>query len=669
MSDGAPGGGRPEEELLWFNGLDGRKGTYLLPPVPRRHVAELARGATAGATVDRARIRELQAWVARGEGKARRGLKEGLDPCKLDEAGWGGDLAGAADPKPMREALAPLLDLRRAQAGARQESFFREFVGDDGYRAGESKVEFLARHGAGPGPADPARVPYYLLLVGDPEAIPFSFQYQLDVQYAVGRLSFERLDEYRSYADSVVAAESGGGRKRPRACFFAPANPGDPVTGSTSTHLVGPIAAGVLRDQPGWEVETCLGAEATRGRLDGLLSGPLDSAPSFLFAACHGLGFAAGDPEQRERQGALVCQDWPGPGPGGIAREQYFAAEDVGAGARVHGLVAFCFACFGAGTPRWDDFTRAGQGERRALSSAAFLGRLPQRLLGHPQGGALAVVGHVDRAWGFSLVWPDAGPQITAFESALRRLLAGQPVGWAMDLFNQRYAELASDLAAEVEELGFGKQLDETRLADLWTASHDALQLHDRRRSPGADSPPRRNRLKASAPQPGTGRARAALYRRRRLLVFPAGLGLGWALGLVAGTLLDGELRPLRFLFLPLSAFGGGAVALGAWIHFANLADSSRDAVRRRRLRIALAVLGCGATAMLGLYLGFVVRVGSPAAPGAPASSSAGRGRGSATAPGRTPPASASGGSTPTGCSPAGTAARWSSSSWRSPIS
>ena len=84
------------------------------------------------------------------------------------------------------------------------------------------------------------------------------------------------------------------------------------------------------------------------------------------------------------------------------------------------------------------------------------------------------MVGHVDRAWGFSLVWPGAGPQTGVFESALRRLLDGQPVGWAMEYFNQRYAELTSDLAAEVEAQGFGKQLDETALANLWTASHDA---------------------------------------------------------------------------------------------------------------------------------------------------------------------------------------------------
>ena len=453
------------ERLLWFNGLDGRTGSYLTSPAHPRRLADLARGVTE----DRARVCELQAWVARGEGKARRGLKEGLDPCKLEEAGWGVVFPQAADPAPLREALAPLLDLRRAQAGKRQERFYREFLCDDGYREGESKIAFLARHGAGPGPADPEKVPYYLLLVGDPEAIPFSFQYQLDVQYAVGRLCFDEIEDYRRYAESVVAAETGGGPRRSRACFFAPANPGDPVSGSTSAHLALPLAD-ALRGRPGWEVETALGEEATHGRLTGLL----DEAPAVLFAACHGLGFAAGDPHQRDRQGALVCQDWPGPRPGGIDRGHYFAAEDVGARARVHGLIAFCFACFGAGTPRWDEFTREVQGPRRELSPGPFLSRLPQRLLGHPQGGALAVVGHVDRAWGFSMVWPGAGPQIAAFEGALKRLLAGQPVGWAMEIFNQRYAELASDLASEIEALGFGKKADETLLADLWSASHDA---------------------------------------------------------------------------------------------------------------------------------------------------------------------------------------------------
>lgn len=97
--------------------------------------------------------------------------------------------------------------------------------------------------------------------------------------------------------------------------------------------------------------------------------------------------------------------------------------------------------------------------------------------------------------------------------------------------------------------------------------------------------------------------------RLRRRWIFPAGAGLGWALAQLAGTLLAGELQALRFLFLPLSTLAGGLAALGAWKHFGGLADTAKDAVRRWRLRFALAALALGAILLLGLYLGFAVRV------------------------------------------------------------
>ena len=58
---------------------------------------------------------------------------------------------------------------------------------------------------------------------------------------------------------------------------------------------------------------------------------------------------------------------------------------------------------------------------------------LPQRLLTHPKGGALAVIAHVDRAWGYSIQAPKmAGAQITPFRSSLGSIMIGDPVGHAV---------------------------------------------------------------------------------------------------------------------------------------------------------------------------------------------------------------------------------------------
>jgi hypothetical protein len=157
-----------------------------------------------------------------------------------------------------------------------------------------------------------------------------------------------------------------------------------------------------------------------------------------------------------------------------IEEKHYLGAKDIASDASLLGMISVHFACFGAGTPREDSFTKQAQGVRAQLAPSAFLAALPQRLMGHPKGGALAVLGHVDRAWSYSFRWGEAGPQTVTFESLMQRLMNGKRVGTAFDDLNSRYADIAVRLSNYIEQDLEVRRPEYQKLARLWTANNDA---------------------------------------------------------------------------------------------------------------------------------------------------------------------------------------------------
>jgi len=410
------------------------------------------------------------------EGIAHLGLIPGLNPADLAQAGWAVIFPYKEPDDPwvaqVMAQLKPLLDWRQQQAGP----LYKEYLGANGYRLQDTAARFVARYkGDVTKPVDPMKVPYYLLVVGNPEDIPFHFQYQLDIQYATGRIYFDDLEDYGRYARAVVAAEKGQVAQTPTAAFFGVANPGDPATETAASHLKQPLLKHV-QEKVGAPWTTLDIANPTKAELARLLGG--DQTPGFLFTSSHGMEFKPDDPaKQRARQGALLCQDWNGVR-GPISEDWYFAGSDIPQDADLKGMIAFLFACYGAGTPRFDEFSKqAFKTERAVITPTPFIAALPMAMLAH---GALAVIAHVERAWGSSFLGEDKGEQLTTFKSLLELLLQGHPVGWAMEYFNTHYAALSAELtlALEADEgggrPGYPPRPTAHELARMWTANNAA---------------------------------------------------------------------------------------------------------------------------------------------------------------------------------------------------
>ena len=204
-------------------------------------------------------------------------------------------------------------------------------------------------------------VPYYLLIVGSPQRIPFEFQAQLDLQWAVGRLHFDDVADYarvraegrRVREGTGAAAASGARRSGCRAIRCDLATP--LLAGAVVRRISRRVSAGISSRSASGRLR----GDDVRRRRPGDEGAADDSLPRRHRWRRAGAGLhrlarrrvvdCRSARSQRERQGALVTQEWTRGRP--LTDDCYFAASDVPPTPRVAWPDDVLFACFGGGCP------------------------------------------------------------------------------------------------------------------------------------------------------------------------------------------------------------------------------------------------------------------------------------------------------------------------------
>jgi hypothetical protein len=371
------------------------------------------------------------------------------DPNDLTQAGWGIIFASDADPAIIAQ-LQPLIDLRQSQV--QDSHLFKIFQGaaNGGVLPGQTAASWAQQRGVSLTAAvDPYQggVPFYLLIVGSPDRIPFEFQALLKMQWAVGRLAFDDVEDYGRYAQAVVQYESAAFHpiQRKNAAVWVTRNPGDLATamlsGAIGQDFLDP--SNPLGGQRQFNLDAFPNEKATKQKLVDIFRGNLPGGPpAVFFTGSHGCDYSGADPAtQRLMQGSLMTQEWIPGTPASPANQ--FSANDVPADAKLQGTVGFLFACFSGGCPADNSYYFNSNGAPIPLAPAPIVSRLPQVLLSR---GALAVIAHVDLAFPYAFQDVSGTPQTQALRTPLELLMRGKRTGLAADSLSILWSSLSAQL-------------------------------------------------------------------------------------------------------------------------------------------------------------------------------------------------------------------------------
>jgi hypothetical protein len=409
-----------------------------------------------------------EAFTFRGEVE-----REILDPGDPLRAGWS-FLVNSTDPQ--REGFEKILEplaVHRGMADPKAPLLYNSEPAEEWFNWLHDNYFALKLEGK--------KAPYYILIAGGPDQVPFRFQSILSTVANVGRVNLDTLDALRQYVEKLIRIETVADPLVDReVVLFAPdAGLPDPTYFSRE-YMAKPLVEH-MRNEVGIAAHTMLGRDATKKNLQDALC---VKKPALVYTASHGLG-PKGEPleVQKRYNGAICCQKT---GQEVRIEDRLFMADDVPLDRPfLEGAIFFQFACFGYGTPAESDYAHWLDEVPRKYADTDFVAALPKRLLSHPR-GPIAYIGHLDTAFlhGFADVeepyvlerWHN---RIAPFVEAINHLLGVQTSGLSMRGMNGIRYSLCNALISNTYDRQQRGKLQwnvslEARFLDNWITRSDA---------------------------------------------------------------------------------------------------------------------------------------------------------------------------------------------------
>lgn len=294
------------------------------------------------------------------------------------------------------------------------------------YRPDGSAIEPMVDR-AGERGIGPSRVPWYLLIVADPVAVPWSVQYYLNLVAYTGRLWLDEAG-MNNYVAALMRDWSGAATSWANPVLWSTDHGSDDISWLMRKSIGEPLARAFAADNEVVPASASLitGSDASASNLATALT---ERRPALIATTSHGLTEPVARPEELAAQlGFLVDSA------GSALRP-----EDVLSGWQPDGAIWYSHACCSAGSDsisRFAKLVKDGSDVQATLegvaASGARIAPFPAALLGATK-PLRAFVGHVEPTFDWTLRHPETEQVLTA---GVRKMIynsvfGSEPVGYA----------------------------------------------------------------------------------------------------------------------------------------------------------------------------------------------------------------------------------------------